>query len=226
MKALSVKQAFSIVFKLFEFTGLWLQLWKTGNHRFWYLGGGEKNGKSTFAMMLAKYLTTFGKVLYISAEEGLSKDIIAAMKFAGLSDKDKKFHIIDYEPWEQLQARFSSRKCAKIIFIDNSTIYRDEITRKMVSELKQNHPNKLIIMVCHEVKGLPDNALATTWRKLAKIIIQAEGTKSHYFRQMSGGTLMINEEKRIFIGEQNKIRNTMNNDILLKILQLDSLVRF
>lgn len=196
MKALSVKQAFSIVFKLFEFTGLWLQAFgKPETTGFWYLGGGEKNGKSTFAMMLAKYLTTFGKVLYISAEEGLSKDIIAAMKFAGLSDKDKKFHIIDYEPWEQLRARFSSRKCAKIIFIDNSTIYRDEITRKMVSELKQNHPNKLIIMVCHEVKGLPDNALATTWRKLAKIIIQAEGLKAIISGRCPGGTLMINEEK-------------------------------
>lgn len=196
MKALSVKQAFSIVFKLFEFTGLWLKAFgKPEQTGFWYLGGGEKNGKTTFAMMLAKYLTTFGKVLYISAEEGLSKDIIAAMKFAGLSDKNKNFNIIDYEPWEDLQNRLNSRKCAKIIFIDNSTVYRDEITRKLVAELKQNHSNKLIIMVCHEMKGLPDNALATTWRKLAKIIIQAEGLKAIISGRCPGGTLMINEEK-------------------------------
>lgn len=205
MKALSVKQAFSIVFKLFEFTGLWLQAFgKPEITGFWYLGGGEKNGKSTFAMMLAKYLTTFGKVLYISAEEGLSKDIIAAMKFAGLSDKNKNFNIIDYEPWDQLQARFSSRKCAKIIFIDNSTVYRDEITRKLVAELKQNHANKLIIMVCHEQKGSPDNALATTWRKLAKIIIQAEGLKAIISGRCPGGTLMINEEKaNLYWGTEN-----------------------
>lgn len=196
MKALSVKQAFSIVFKLFEFTGLWFQAFgKPETTGFWYLGGGEKNGKSTFAMMLAKYLTAFSKVLYISAEEGLSKDMIAAMKFAGLSDKDKNFHIIDYEPWEDLTVRFKSRKCAKIIFIDNSTVYRDEITRKMVSELKQNNSNKLIIMVCHEEKGLPDNALASQWRKLAKIIIQAEGLKAIISGRCPGGTLMINEEK-------------------------------
>ena len=206
MKALSVKQAFSIVFKLFEFTGLWLQAFgKPEITGFWYLGGGEKNGKSTFAMMLAKYLTTFGKVLYISAEEGLSKDIIAAMKFAGLSDKNKNFNIIDYEPWEQLQARFSSRKCAKIIFIDNSTVYRDEITRKLIAELKQNHANKLIIMVCHEAKGSPDNALATTWRKLAKIIIQAEGLKAIISGRCPGGILMINEEKaNLYWGTENK----------------------
>lgn len=196
MKALSVKQAFSIVFKLFEFTGFWLQAFgKPETTGFWYLGGGEKNGKSTFAMILAKYLTTFGKVLYVSAEEGMSKDIIGAMKFAGLSDTEKNFHIIDYEPWEDLENRLESRKCAKIIFIDNSTIYRDEVTKRMVSELKQKHSNKLIIMVCHEEKGQPDNALATHWRKLAKIIIQAEGLKAIVSGRCPGGTLMINEEK-------------------------------
>lgn len=196
MKALSVKQAFSIVFKLFEFTGLWLQAFgKPETTGFWYLGGEEKNGKSTFAMMLAKYLTTFGKVLYISAEEGLSKDIIGAMKFAGLSDKDKNFHIIGYEPWEEIENRLESRKCAKIILIDNATIYRDEVTKKMISEFKQAHSNKLIIMVCHEEKGSPDNALATHWRKLAKIIIQAQGLKAIISGRCPGGTLMINEEK-------------------------------
>lgn len=196
MKALSVKQAFSIVFKLFEFTGLWLQAFgKPETTGFWYLGGGEKNGKSTFAMMLAKYLTNFGKVLYVSAEEGISQQVVHAMKFAGLSDTEKNFHIINYEPWEELKKRLQSRKCAKIIFIDNSTIYRDEITKKMVSELLQKQSNKLIIMICHEEKGQPDNALATHWRKLAKIIIQAEGLKAIVSGRCPGGTLMINVEK-------------------------------
>jgi adenosyl cobinamide kinase/adenosyl cobinamide phosphate guanylyltransferase len=198
MKALSVKQAFSIVFKLFEFTGLWLQAFgKPETSGFWYLGGGEKNGKSTFALMLAKYLTAFDKVLYISAEEGISKDMIAAMRFAGLSDQDKNFNIIDYEPWEDIDKRMESRKCAKIIFIDNSTVYRDEVTKRMIMELKQKKhvQNKLIIMVCHEEKGQPDNALATHWRKLAKIIIQAEGLKAIISGRCPGGTLMINEEK-------------------------------
>lgn len=198
MKALSVKQAFSIVFKLFEFTGLWLQAFgKPETTGFWYLGGQEKHGKSTFAMMLAKYLMNFEKVLYVSAEEGMSKDIIQAMKFAGLSDKDKNFHIINYEPWEDIDKRLESRKSAKIVIIDNSTIYRDEVTKKMISEFKQKKhiQNKLIILVCHEEKGLPDNALATHWRKLAKIIIQAEGLKAIISGRCPGGTLMINEEK-------------------------------
>ncbi|MDV4024219.1 hypothetical protein CMT52_07700 [Elizabethkingia anophelis] len=196
MKAISVKQAYSKVFKKFDFTDLWLKAFGTPETTgFWYLGGGEKNGKTTFAMMLAKYLTSFGKVLYISAEEGISDAVINAMMFAGLSDTERNFHIIDYEPWEDLQNRFNSRKCAKIIFLDNSTVYRDEITRKMVSELKQNHPDKLFIMVCHEEKGLPDNALAKLWRKLAKIIIQAEGLKALISGRCPGGELNINEQK-------------------------------
>lgn len=196
MKAVSVKQAFSKVFKKFAFTDLWLKAFgapeTTG---LWYIGGNEKNGKSTFAMMLAKYLTTFDKVLYISAEEGLSDAMINAMKFAGMSDKDKKFHIIDYEPWEDIENRLQSRKCANIIFIDNATMYRDEVTKKMISEFKQRHSNKLIVMICHEEKGQPDNALASHWRKLSKIIIQAEGLKAIISGRCPGGQLNINEEQ-------------------------------
>lgn len=196
MKALSVKLAYSKVFKKFDFTDLWLKAFGTPETTgLWYLGGAEKNGKSTFAMMLAKYLTTFGKVLYISAEEGISDAMINAMKFSGMSDTDKNFNIIDYEPWEDLDKRLKSRKCANIIFIDNATIYRDEVTKKMISEFKQKHSNKLIVLICHEEKGQPDNALASHWRKLAKIIIQAEGLKAIISGRCPGGQLNINEEK-------------------------------
>jgi len=196
MRSISVKQALSIVFKQFEFTGLWQKAFgQPETAGFWYLGGAEKNGKTTFAMMLAKYLAEFGKVLYVSAEEGFSKDIISAMVAAGLSDTDKNFKLLDYMPWDELNQKFESRKCPKIIFIDNTTVYRDEITRKMVLELKEKHKNKLIIFVSHEEKGLPDSALGTVWRKLSKIIIQAEGLKAIISGRCPGGTLHINEEK-------------------------------
>ncbi|MFC3159011.1 hypothetical protein SAMN05443633_107168 [Chryseobacterium arachidis] len=196
MKSISVKQALSIVFKQFEFKDLWLKAFgQPETTGFWYLGGAEKNGKTTFAMMLAKYLASFGKVLYVSAEEGFSKDIISAMVFAGLSDTEKNFKLLDYMPWEELVQKFESRKCPKIIFIDNTTVYRDEITRKMVLELKEKHKNKLIIFVSHEEKGLPDSALGTVWRKLSKIIVQAEGLRAIISGRCPGGTLNINEEK-------------------------------
>lgn len=196
MKSISVKQALSIVFKQFEFKGLWQEAFgQPETTGFWYLGGAEKNGKTTFAMMLAKYLTGFGKVLYVSAEEGFSKDIIAAMVAAGLSDNDRNFKLLDYMPWEELNQKFESRKSPKIIFIDNTTVYRDEITRKMVLELKEKHKNKLIIFVSHEEKGLPDSALGNIWRKLSKIIIQAEGLKAIISGRCPGGTIPVNEEK-------------------------------
>ena len=196
MKALSVKLAYQKKFKKFPFTDLWLQAFGTPESSgFWYLGGGEKNGKSTFAMMLAKYLAGFGKVLYISAEEGISDAMIKAMKSAGMTDKEKNFNITEYETWEEIENRLEDRQCAPIIIIDNATIYRDEVTKKMISEFKHKHPKKLIILICHEEKGQPDNALAAHWRKLAKIIIQAEGLKAIISGRCPGGTLMINEEK-------------------------------
>ncbi|MFX1668788.1 hypothetical protein JZ968_11625, partial [Riemerella anatipestifer] len=68
MRTISVKQAYLKKFKTFEFDGIWKEVFyqnpeTTGA---WLVYGTEKQGKSTFAIMLADYLTKFGKVLYIS----------------------------------------------------------------------------------------------------------------------------------------------------------------
>ena len=49
---------------------------RTGTH---VIIGPSKNGKTTFAMMYAKYLSSFERVAYDSVEEGLCKTIQMAM---------------------------------------------------------------------------------------------------------------------------------------------------
>lgn len=99
MKALSVKQAYSKKFKKFEFEGIWKEVFgnpeTTGG---WIIHGDEKQGKSTFALMLANYLTKFGKVLYISAEEGISEHFTGAMKRMGINDTNKNFKFLEVCP--------------------------------------------------------------------------------------------------------------------------------
>ena len=173
MRTLSVKQAYSKKFKTFEFDGIWQEVMDnpetTGG---WIIHGDEKQGKSTFALMLANYLSQFEKVLYISAEEGVSKHFTEMMQRMGITDTNKRFKLVEYQEWEDLEERFKKRQCEKIIFIDNITVYRDEITKATLKKLLKEHSNKLIIFISHEERKLPDTAQGQYWRKMSKIIIR------------------------------------------------------
>ena len=93
-------------------------------------------------MILSKYLTGHDKLTYVSAEEGISKDIIRIMSTAGLSDKDRNFTILEYMPWEDLIEKMSGNKSGRIWIIDNTTVYRDELTTKLILDLKEALPRE------------------------------------------------------------------------------------
>ncbi len=198
MRTISVKQAYSKKFKTFDFEGIWKEVMDcpetTGG---WIIHGDEKQGKSTFALMLAGYLTRFGKVLYISAEEGASQHFIKTMKRMGIDDTNRNFKLAEYEEWVNLEERFKKRQCPKIIFIDNITVYKDEITKPILQKLLKNHTDKLIIFVSHEERKMPDTAEGRLWRKLSKIIVRVEGLKAEITGRCTGGSLMIDEERAL-----------------------------
>ena len=196
MRTLSVKQAYSKKFKTFEFDGIWQEVMDnpetTGG---WIIHGDEKQGKSTFALMLANYLSQFEKVLYISAEEGVSKHFTEMMQRMGITDTNKRFKLVEYQEWEDLEERFKKRQCEKIIFIDNITVYRDEITKATLKKLLKEHSNKLIIFISHEERKLPDTAQGQYWRKMSKIIIRVVGMNAQVGGRCTGGNLVIDEER-------------------------------
>jgi predicted ATP-dependent serine protease len=55
----------------------------------WLISGKEKNGKTSFALMLAKSLAANHKVVYISAEDGSDGSFRAAMRRAGITVSDR-----------------------------------------------------------------------------------------------------------------------------------------
>lgn len=70
-RRLSVSNLYSQKFKFMPFTGEWKKI--LGNRErkgCWMIYGNAKNGKTSFALRLANYLSSIEKVLYIAAEEG------------------------------------------------------------------------------------------------------------------------------------------------------------
>ena len=209
MRTLSVKQAFLKKFKTFEFDGIWKEVMNnpetTGG---WIIYGDEKQGKSTFAIMLANYLTKFGKVLYISAEEGVSQHFISVMGRMGVDVNNQKLKLLDgYQEWADLEERFKKRQCPKIIFIDNITVYRDEMSKADLKRILIEHKDKLIICVSHEERKEPDSAQGKFWKKMSKIIVRVLGQNAIVDGRCTGGNLVIDEDRAMLYHNSNIGKN-------------------
>ena len=85
-RRLSVSNLYSQKFKFMPFTGEWKKI--LGNRErkgCWMIYGNAKNGKTSFALRLANYLSSIEKVLYIAAEEGCDEFILLFRHFFRLS---------------------------------------------------------------------------------------------------------------------------------------------
>lgn len=195
-RALTPRNLFDKKFKTFEFTGFWDTVFGMPEIiGVWLIYGMEKNGKTWFSLKLAEYLSNFFKVLYVSAEEGTDKTFVDACNRAKINPKNRNLHFIEYEPLEELNERLKKRKAAKIVFIDNVTIYKDELRNGEFRKMTQIHKNKLLIFVAHEERNEPDGATGRLIKKLSKIFIRVQGLTCFVAGRCPGGELIIDEEK-------------------------------
>jgi hypothetical protein len=215
-RAKSVKNLEDEKHASFKFDGIWGQVIKeTETNGAWLIYGKEKNGKTWFALMLAKYLSEkFGKVLYVSAEEGTGLNFKNSYKRAGISHKNSHITFIDYEPMEVLKMRLKRNKQPKIIFIDNLTIYAKEFTKKDLTRLiKEELPNCLFVFLAHEKRGEPYTATAEGCRILAKVIMHVQGLACLVSGRIDpGGYIAINEEKACLYHGQHILNNQTTAD--------------
>lgn len=161
----------------------------------WLIFGKEKNGKSTFALKLAKELSKKKKCLYVSAEEGTDLEFIRACQIAGIDEEDKGLHFIEYEPLEELRERLQRTKSEKIVFIDNITVYNDELKGGILRELQRENARKLLIFIAHEdsTGGEPATSSGKLCRKYAKIICHVEGMNVTISGRCPGGSMQVDE---------------------------------
>ena len=161
----------------------------------WLIYGREKNGKTWLSLRLAKDLCYNEKVAYISAEEGMEKSFQDAVKRAGITPRDKIL-FDEYMSLEEVVEKYKKPKTARIIFLDNLTIFDDEMKQMKLRHFVNALPGKLIIFVAHEERKLPYPASARMASKLAKVIINVVGLRAHVVSRFSkGGTFDIDPDK-------------------------------
>jgi hypothetical protein len=193
-RAYSVKNVLDAEFETLPFEGIWKSA--VGCPELagsWIIYGPTKNGKTTFAMMLAKYLTQFEKVFYNSIEEGLSRSVQIAYERVGMIEAAGRI-TLEREGLEAMTERLKKRKSANIVFIDSLQFLG--ITFKEYKKLKTMFPRKLFVFVSHVANGQPDGKAAVALWRDASISFKVEGFRAIPTSRYGGGQYIdIDREK-------------------------------
>jgi hypothetical protein len=161
----------------------------------WLLWGPEKNGKTWFAVKLADYLSTFMRVLYVSAEEGIGKAFVDTCRRAALNPGNRNLNFEEYVSIQELDALLSRRRSPQCVVLDNMTIYADELKNGTLRRMLNKYPQKLFVFVAHEERNEPYTATAKLVRKLAKVIVYVRGLMCTVSGRVPGGNLMIDQDR-------------------------------
>lgn len=179
-RAISNINVLAARFETVEFAGEWLASFGRPELRgTWIIWGGSGSGKTTFTLMLCKYLANFGRVAYDSLEQGLSLSLQKAWERVGMGEAGNSVILLNKEELPELRARLSKRKSPEIIIID-SVQYLDGFNWTSFKKLKREYPDKLFIFISQADRAGkdPDGKLAGKIRYDAEIKIKVEGFKA------------------------------------------------
>jgi hypothetical protein len=188
--------------RVLDFDGQWLESFGTPERRGSILiYGMPKNGKTDFAIKMAKYLTRFGRVAYDSVEEGLSASIQDAVRRNRMLDVSGRFVMLDREPLSQLTVRLKRKQSAPFVFIDS--VQKAAITTGEYEELKATFPDKLFIFISHvDDSRNPDGKPAKNMKRYSDIFVFVEGFVAYPTCRIGGGEpFVIWTEKATELGQ-------------------------
>ena len=142
----------------------------------WLIWGGSGNGKTSFAVQLAKEMANHGTVLYNSLEEGFSLTMQNAFKTNGLLERKSKVYITN-DDFCTLEKRLEARKHYDIVIID-SVQYTRINWAKYVAFKEKHAANKLLIFTSQAMKKMPREQIGIDVMYDADLKIWVEGYKA------------------------------------------------
>lgn len=204
-QAYSINKVITTRFDTLDFDGGWLDaVGKPECTGSWIIYGPPKNGKTTFAMQLAKYLTQFRRVAYDSVEEGLSLTIQMAMERTEMLDAAGRITLLDKEGVDELRERLDKRRSPDVVFIDSIQFL--DLKFSEYKELKARYPQKLFVYISHVAGWQPEGQVAKRIWRDANVTFRIEGFRAFPTGRYGGGQFInISEERaNAYFGELNK----------------------
>ena len=159
------------------FEGVWRDAFgEPGRTGVWLIWGESANGKSSFAMQLARELTKHGKVAYNSLEESLSLSFQNNMRRFRMEEARGRFLVLDREPIEALTERLKRQRSPDFVIIDS--LQYTGMNYKEYKKLKEQFPNKLFVFVSHADGEKPKGSTAVSVQYDADMKILVQGYRA------------------------------------------------
>jgi hypothetical protein len=195
-RAYSADSVISMERELCEFDGKWLEaMGKPELKGTWCIGGLPKNGKTSFTMQLAKYLTKWHLVAYDSIEEGISASFAETLRRCRMDEvKASRFIVLNNEDIKDIECRLSKRKSPKIVIIDSIQFLG--LNTETYLRWKKRFPEKLFIYITHLQGQYPEGKTALKIWRDSDVVIKVEGFRAYPTSRYGGGKpITISEEK-------------------------------
>ncbi len=174
------------VYEVIDFEGEWEKLvGKPEIKGSWLVWGNSTNGKTRFALQLAKYMARFGKVVYNSLEEGDCYSMKTAIEQVNMLEVNRNFLLLDRESIDELRIRLKKDNKIKFVFIDS--LQYSGIDYREYKELRDQNRNKIFVWVSHADGRDPMGATAKAIKYDAYIKIFIEGYKAFAQSRYGGG---------------------------------------
>lgn len=150
----------------------------------WIVWGNSGNGKTRFALQLAKELSKYARVAYNSLEEGLSGTIQMAFMQEKMQEA-KGLLLLDSEKIPELEKRLKKHKSPGVVIVDSFQYAR--FNYALYSEFRQRFPRKLFIWISHAEGNEPAGRVAKSVRYDASVKVRVEGFKAFPMSRYGGG---------------------------------------
>ena len=205
-RAYSPKEIAAKTYKTLPWGGRWAECFGLPEENStWFISGSSAAGKSSLVMQLARELTHYGQVLYLSYEEGVSQSFQDRIKLFEMEKCQGWFRVVTEDTIEDLTARLKKRHSAKFIIVDSfqESGWEWPETKKLI----ENFPRKSFIFISMEAKGEPLGKPALRLRYKAGVKVRVVGFRAYCqgrFNPDAGNSFVVWEEG--ILRTSNKIK--------------------
>ncbi|WP_295990539.1 AAA family ATPase [uncultured Alistipes sp.] len=173
-RTLSVNQVLQVRNDTLPLTGGWRECFgeidRTG---ILFVYGPSTSGKSSAALCLAKELAQFGRVLYLSNEEGFRTSFQERLRRFTATDCGARIQFVCHETVGELIERLGKRRSADFVVIDS--VQDSKILRSEYENLKRLSARKMFIFISRVEGRQPVGRLARQIKFDADLKVWVEG---------------------------------------------------
>lgn len=186
-RSLTAKEILGIHRQSITLTGEWGNCIGTmDRHGVVFIWGNSGNGKTSAVISLCKELSEYGKILFVSLEEGFSLSFQNSLKRFDMESCGSKFQVIDKATPEELIQRLTKPRSPEFVVIDSYQYLG--MSYKQYIDFKSKLQNKLLIFLSHADGKQPSGRAAKAVKYDAMLKIWVEGYVAHSNGRFIGPT--------------------------------------